>query len=35
MPSLKSEFHEVFEDSKYLEAGTLKLIDWLNKAQPY
>ncbi len=35
MPSLKSEFHEIFEDSKYLGAGTLKLIDWLNKAQPY
>jgi hypothetical protein len=35
MPTLKSEFHDVFEDSKYLGAGTLKLIDWLNKAQPY
>ena len=35
MPSLKSEFQEVFEDSKYLGAGTLKLIDWLNKAQQY
>ena len=35
MHSLKSEFHEVFEDSKYLGVGTLKLINWLNKAQPY
>ena len=35
MPSLKSEFHEVFEDSKYLGSGTLRLIDWLHKAQPY
>jgi hypothetical protein len=35
MPSLKSEVHEVFEDSKYLGVGTLKLIDGLNKAQPY
>ena len=34
MHSLKSEFYEVFEDSKYLGSGTLKLIDWLNKAQP-
>ena len=35
MHSLKSEFHEVFEDSKFLGAGTLKLINWLNKGQPY
>jgi hypothetical protein len=35
MPSLKSEFNEIFEDSKYLGAGTLKLLDWLNKTQPY
>ncbi len=35
MPSLKSDLPEVFEHSKYLEAGTLKLMDWLNKAQPY
>jgi len=26
MHSLKSEFHEVFEDSKYLGAGTLKRV---------
>jgi hypothetical protein len=35
MHSLKSKFYEVFEDNKYLGAGTLKLIDWLNKAQAY
>ena len=35
MQSLKSEFHELFEDSKYLLSGTLKLIDSLKKAQPY
>ena len=26
MPTLKSEFHDVFEDSKYLGAGTLKRV---------
>jgi hypothetical protein len=35
MPTLKSELNEVFEDSKYLGSGTLKVIDCLNKAQPY
>jgi hypothetical protein len=35
MHSLKEEFHELFEQSKYLEDGILKLMDWLNKAQPY
>ena len=35
MHSLKSEFHEVFENTNYLGEGTLKLTDQLNKAQPY
>jgi len=35
MHSLKSEFHELFEKSKSLGDGILKLMDWLNKAQPY
>ncbi len=35
MHSLKSEFHELFEKSKYLGEGLLNLMDWLNKAQLY
>ena len=35
MHSLKSEFYELFEKSKYLGKGILNLIDWLNKAQLY
>ena len=35
MHSLKEEFHELFEKSKSLGDGILKLMDWLNKAQPY
>ena len=35
MHSLKSEFHELFEKSKYLGEGVLNLIYWLNKAQLY
>jgi transposase len=35
MHSLKSEFHELFEKSKYLTEGILNLMDWLNKAQLY
>jgi len=35
MHSLKSELHELFEKSKSLGDGILKLMDWLNKAQPY
>jgi len=35
MHSLKSEFHELFEKSKYLGEGILNLIYWLNKAQLY
>jgi transposase len=35
MHSLKSEFHELFENSKYLGEGILNLMDWLNKAQLY
>jgi transposase len=33
--SLKSEFHELFEKSKYLGEGILNLMDWLKKAQLY
>ena len=33
MHSLKSEFHEFFEKSKYLGEGILNLMDWLNKPQ--
>jgi transposase len=33
--SAKEEFHQIFERSKDLGAGTLKLIDWLKKTQPY
>jgi transposase len=35
MHTLKEEFHELFEKSKYLGEGILNLIDWLNKAQLY
>jgi transposase len=35
MHRLKEEFHSLFEDSKNLGTGTLELIDWLNKAEPY
>jgi hypothetical protein len=35
MHSLKSEFYELFEKSKYLGEGILNLMDWLNKAQLY
>jgi len=35
MHSLKSEFHELFEKSKYLGEGILNLMDWLNKAKLY
>ena len=35
MPSLKEEFHDLFERSKNLGEGTLELIDWLKKAEPY
>ena len=35
MHSLKEEFYELFEKSKSLGDGILKLMDWLNKAQPY
>ena len=35
MHSLKSEFHEFFEKSKYLGEGILNLMDRLNKAQLY
>ena len=35
MHSLKEEFHQLFEESKDLGTGTLKLIDWLKKAEPY
>jgi transposase len=32
---LKEEFHDLFENSKDLGQGTLELIDWLKKAEPY
>ena len=35
MHSLKEEFHVVFKNSKDWAEGTLKLIDWLKKAEPY
>ncbi|MCL1470227.1 ISL3 family transposase [Argonema antarcticum] len=35
MHDLKEEFHLLFESSKTLGEGTLKLIDWLKKAEPY
>ena len=35
MHSLKEEFHALFEKSKDLGEGTLALIDWLKKAEPY
>lgn len=35
MHSLKEEFHFLFEHSQNLGEGTLELIDWLKKAQPY
>ncbi|MDF0555168.1 transposase [Kamptonema sp. UHCC 0994] len=33
--SLKEEFHSLFEKSKNLGEGILKLIDWIEKAEPY
>jgi transposase len=35
MHSLKEEFHDLFEKSKYLGEGILNLMDWLNKAKLY
>jgi transposase len=35
MHSLNSEFHELFEKSKYLGEEILNLMNWLNKAQLY
>jgi len=35
MHSLKEEFHNLFENSCSLGEGTLGLIDWLKKAEPY
>jgi hypothetical protein len=35
MHSLKSEFHALFEKSKNLGKGMLKLIDLLEKTKPY
>jgi transposase len=35
MHSLKEEFSDIFEKSSNLGEGTLKLIDWLKKAEPY
>ena len=35
MHSMIEEFHYLFENHKSLAQGTLKLIDWLKKAEPY
>jgi transposase len=35
MYELKEEFHNLFENSQNLGIGTLNLIDWLKKAEPY
>ncbi|HCA96365.1 MAG TPA: ISL3 family transposase, partial [Cyanobacteria bacterium UBA9226] len=35
MHDLKSEFQQIFERSKDLGTGTLALVDWLKKAEPY
>lgn len=35
MHSLKEEFHLLFESSKDVGTGTLELIDWLKRAEPY
>lgn len=35
MYELKEEFHDLFENSQNLGIGTLNLIDWLKKAEPY
>ena len=35
MHSLKEDFHCLFENNKNLGQGTLELIDWLKKAEPY
>nr|ADO19243.1 transposase [Nostoc flagelliforme str. Sunitezuoqi] len=35
MHSLKEDFHNIFDKSKDLETGTLELINWLKKAEPY
>ncbi|MDB9509939.1 transposase [Kamptonema animale CS-326] len=35
MRSLKEEFHYLFENSKNLGEGILKLINWIEKAEPY
>lgn len=35
MHSLKEEFTKIFENSQNLGEGTLKLIDWLKKAEKY
>ncbi len=35
MHSLKEDFHNLFEDNKDVETGSLELIDWLKKAEPY
>ena len=35
MYSLKKEFHSLFENTKNLGEGIVKLIDWIQKAEPY
>jgi transposase len=35
MHELKEEFHEVFEKSKDIGSGTIKLINWVKRAAAY
>ncbi|HAG84315.1 MAG TPA: hypothetical protein DCL61_24960 [Cyanobacteria bacterium UBA12227] len=35
LAKIKEEFHQIFEERKDLGTGTLELIDWLKKAEPY
>jgi transposase len=35
MHDLKEEFTQIFDQSKNLGEGTIKLIDWLEKASPF
>ena len=35
MHTLKEQFHLLFEMSQDVGAGTLELIDWLKRAEPY
>ena len=35
MHSLKEELHQIFESNKELGYGTIALLDWVKKAEPY